>query len=358
MLLNHLKGKRQFILKTCLISSVCIFFIVSSSLEARDRHPQPIKPAKPKPLIIELHDASEIIQKSEYCIETLEILLESAYQIAEQTNSGSYSQMQREALDASFQRILNLIDPIGELSVWNGQSMLASENSVLRIRVGRNLLQFHSLDLSRNGLNLEDCILFMDFSGNITFPNPFETFDRVESAVQKVKNAKLVFAGYHNILSRYLPLLQPDCSTATELGLEILEASKEKAQLIQSDLTWTIALTDQSANGPYSEQQRTIMNNEFEQQLDAYTRNANHAYYGMGIIDGQNTLTVNTCTKTLQFDGFDLTREGLGLIETLNIQTPESAQLAMPYLEAALTIVEETIASLEQDIDLLSDYLQ
>lgn len=184
-----------------------------------------------------------------------------------------------------------------------------------------------------------------------------ETFYRVEAAVRKIKQLKLQFAGYHNTLCKYLPYLEPDSTAEIGLGLEIVQASKAQAEYIKTVLERAADIADASINGSYSPQQRTIMNNEFEYCLGECTTAAAGVYYGMGIIDGQNQLTVNTLRQSLAFTGFDLTTAALGLDGDLHINTIENAQSALPYITPAIEVVQQTVNALAEYEQTLSGLL-
>jgi len=307
------------------------------------------KPAVPKK---HLKEISKLILGSSKGIERIESLLLILYDLAEQSSHGSYSNNQRTELDAEFQGILAMIDPTVNRVGFNGLSMLDSAGEVVLIELRREVLEFYCVDITQAGLNL-------DGSLNIKqFPDAIIAFDRVEAAVRKIKGVDLQFTDYINTLSRYLRNIKPILDKEVRQGLEIMEASKEGAEIITSGLNRAIELMDQLIGGTYSAQQRRIMDAEFQETLSECDYKANGVYYGMGMIDSTDIVVIDTGKEILEFPCFDLTSEGLGVNVSLSIETPQDAQAAYPYVVDALQSAEEAIATLDDYIDTLSQYMQ
>lgn len=340
------------------INLICISIVLFFNLPAGAKQSFPGKLHRPQRMILQLQEAAQLIQRSQQTIEITEPILAAAYDLAKRSATGSYSYQQRELLDVQFQTLLSIIDPIIELSEWNGKCMLNSEEIVIEIRFGRKTLTFQGVDITLSGLNLEEVSLLPDTGTTDYFHPVMETFERMETAMRRIKEVAIQFTEYLNILSRYLPSIQPVYDKEVQLGLEIMEASKESAESVRVILNRALDLINQSINGPYSEQQRNILNNEFEQMLAECTSTATHVFYGMGIIDSIDVLTINVCDETLEFACFDLTTAGLGLDVPITILTPSEAEAAIPYITVALKSVEDAIAALEENINFLSGYLQ
>lgn len=295
---------------------------------------------------------SRLVLKASRGIERIEPLLLISYDLAKQATYGAYSSSQRSQMDAQFQAILTMIDPTVDRAGFGKRNMLDSANDVITVNTPGEVLEFACVDITQAGLNLD---------GGLSIAVVIDAraaFEFVEASVRRIKEVDLQFTGYNNTLSRYLRNIRPVLDKEVQLGLEIMQASIEDAEIITTDLNRLIFLTEESINGPYSQQQRRIMDNELQDKLRKIDRITSQAYYGMGMIDSTEVVAIDTGDEILEFDCFDLTTVGLGLDGGISIDTPENAQIAYPYLVDALQPVEEAIAALNDYVDTLLQYIQ
>ncbi len=88
----------------------------------------------------------------------------------------------------------------------------------------------------------------------------------------------------------------------------------------QSLLTRMAQLAEQASTGTYTDAQRTLMNNEFQQDVTQISQNASAANFnGVNVLTSVGTVTFNTglgTANTISFTGADMTASGLGLGNT------------------------------------------
>lgn len=399
---------------------LCAVLVLISTSQA-DRYVTSRKaPPRPKSPVVQILETSYVIQKSQQTLDSVELILQQAHDLAETSTFCALSFLQREQLDIQFQELLTLVDPMVEMSEFQGQSLLAADGRDIVIRFGRDTLHFKAVDITLAGLNLEGASLpaylmvgpilqepthpdnRLPVDPNVfrelmesrrTDPNLIipiripivelpgipdlpdlddvppvqiptvssyeirkETFYKTQAAIRKIKQLKLQFAEYHNTACKHLPYLERDDNAEVRLGLEIVHASRATAEDIRAMLEWVSALINESISGSYSPIQRSIIHIELEQSLLGCTA-AERVYYGMGIIDGQNHLTVNTGRHTFEFEGFDLTTAGLGLDGDLHVDTVENAQSALPYIASAIGSVQQAVNALTEYEQTLSELL-
>jgi hypothetical protein len=255
-------------------------------------------------------------------------------------------------MDVEFQAILTMIDPTVDRAGFGKRNMLDSANNVITVNTPGEVLEFACVDITQAGLNLDGGL---SLAVNIDARTAFE---RIEASVRRIKEVDLQFTGYNNTLSQYLRNIRPVFDKEVQLGLEIMQASIEDAEIITTDLNRLIFLTEESINGSYSQQQRRIVDNELQDKLWKIDHIASLAYYGMGMINSTEIVAIDTGDEILEFACFDLTTAALGLDGGISIDTPQNAHIAYPYLADALQPVEEAIAALNDYVDTLLQYIQ
>ena len=330
-----MKGKRNLLF--------CVLLVVSTTI-AIDAGPAVAKEP--------LKETANLILRSSSGVERVESLLLILHDLAEQSSHGSYSASQRIEMDAEFQTILAMIDPTVNRAGFNGLNMLNSANEIITVKAGSEVLEFHCVDITQAGLDLDGGLNIQQF------PDARTAFDSVEAAVRRIKEVDLQFTDYINTLSMYLPNIKPILDKEVQQGLEIMEASKEGAERITGNLNRAIELIDQVISGTYSDAQTMIMNAELQEMLSECDYITNGVYYGMGMIGSTDVVVIDTGSGILEFACFDLTSAGLGIDVGLSIETPQDAQAAYTYVVDALQSVEEAIAALNDYIDTLSQYVQ
>ncbi len=308
---------------------------------------------------------SNLILRSSRELGRIESLVLILHDLAEQASYGSYSIIQRAEMDAEFQGILAMIDPAVNRAGFNGLNLLDSANEIITVNAGSEVLEFHCVDITLAGLNLDGGLTlyddsYLDGQGHILphVLNAKIAFDCVEVAVRRIKEVDLQLADYINTLSKYFPNIKPILDKEVRQRLEIMEASIEGSEKITSCLNQAIDYMDQLIGGTYSDAQMIIWNAHFQGLLRQCDNITNGVYYGMGMIDSTDIVSIDTGKGILEFACFDLTSAGLGLDVGLSIETPQNAQDAYPYIVDALQLAEEAAAALNDYIDTLSEYVQ
>ncbi len=328
-------------MKSKSILLLCVF-IASTAVAA---NAQPRFPQRQK----QLKQTAELVNSSITGIQMVESIVLRLYELADEGANGSYSQQQRNIMNNEFDLLLSMINEVVDSASYNQQNMLNSSTEIITANVRNGVLEFPCVDITQSGLGLDAAMTLTSHQSAAI------ALAELKVSVQIIIEIKLQFASYVNTLAKHLRSVKP-VKTAVLIGLEILEASKEKAEWTARGLDRANDLIYQSINGSYSDQQRSIMNNEFCALL-GLADTAVEVYYGMGIVASTDILIVDTGTEILEFPGFDLTSAGLGLDIGLGIDTPENAQAAYPYVEAAQLSVDEAIAALDAYIEELSQHL-
>jgi flagellin len=108
-------------------------------------------------------------------------------------------------------------------------------------------------------------------------------------------------------------------SRNTQDAISMLQTSGGALGTDQSLLTRMSQLAEQSSTGTYTDAQRTLMNNEFQQDIAQITQNAQAANFnGVNVLTNANQVTFNTglgtgAGNTISFSGANMTATGLGL---------------------------------------------
>jgi flagellin len=106
-------------------------------------------------------------------------------------------------------------------------------------------------------------------------------------------------------------------SRNTQDAISLLQTSGGALGTDQSLLTRMSQLAEQSSTGTYTDAQRTLMNNEFQQDVAQITQNASAANFnGVNVLTSSSAVTFNTglgTGNTISFNGADMTASGLGL---------------------------------------------
>jgi flagellin len=127
-------------------------------------------------------------------------------------------------------------------------------------------------------------------------------------------------------------------SRNTQDAISLLQTSGGALGTDQSLLTRMSQLAEQSSTGTYTDAQRTLMNNEFQQDLAQITQNAQAANFnGVNVLTNANAVTFNTGLgtgggNTISFNGADMTATGLGLgnAGTQSVETATTGAFASP----------------------------
>jgi flagellin len=106
-------------------------------------------------------------------------------------------------------------------------------------------------------------------------------------------------------------------SRNTQDAISMLQTAGGALGTDQDLLTRMNQLAEQSSTGTYTDSQRTLMNNEFQQDIAQISQNATAANFnGVNVLTSLGNVTFNTglgTGNTISFAGADMTAAGLGL---------------------------------------------
>ena len=138
-------------------------------------------------------------------------------------------------------------------------------------------------------------------------------------------------------------------SRNTQDAISMLQTAGGALGTDQDLLTRMNQLAEQSATGTYTDAQRTLMNNEFQQDIAQISQNATAANFnGVNVLTNSNTVVFNTglgTGNTISLTGADMTASGLGLgnagtqsTETISTNVINTASQAASSYNAATVV--------------------
>ncbi len=146
-------------------------------------------------------------------------------------------------------------------------------------------------------------------------------------------------------------------------GISMLQTTEGAMQTIDDILTRMKQLTEQAATGLYSDTQRGIMDNEFDELANEIERISGSVNFnGIKMLDNSATVSIHFggATDKIDVTGSVMTKAGLG-IDTAGIATAASAQAALTTLDSAIATATTARATfgakmnrLENTVELLS----
>jgi flagellin len=146
-------------------------------------------------------------------------------------------------------------------------------------------------------------------------------------------------------------------------GISMLQTTEGAMQTIDDILTRMKQLAEQAATGLYSDTQRGIMDNEFDELASEIERIAGSVNFnGIKMLDNSATVSIHFggATDKIDVTGSVMTKSGLG-IDAADISTATSAQAALTTLDSAIATATTARATfgakmnrLQNTVDLLS----
>jgi len=166
-----------------------------------------------------------------------------------------------------------------------------------------------------------------------------QSVERLSSGL-RINTAKDDAAGLavRELMRADIGVLQQGARNAQD-GISLLQTAEGGMQNIDNLLVRMKQLAEQASTGTYTNDQRTIMNNEFTQLADEIERIAGAAMFnGNSLLDSASgSISVNFGTSADQITLYtkDMTQSGLG-INAISIASDTSAQSALAVLDTAI----------------------
>lgn len=133
----------------------------------------------------------------------------------------------------------------------------------------------------------------------------------------------------------------------TQDGISMLQTMEAAMAVIDKNLIRMKQLAEQAATGSYSDAQRLIMDNEFQEMAAEIERVAkNTKFNGIAMLDdSEGSVSIHVGTEaTIDIEKVDMTPAGLG-INALNIQTAAAATTALGIIGSAIETKESARAA-------------
>lgn len=131
-------------------------------------------------------------------------------------------------------------------------------------------------------------------------------------------------------------------------GISMLQTAEGAMGTIDDALVRMKQLAEQAATGSYSESQRSIMNNEFDQMAEEINGIATTTKFnGISMLDNSATVSIHFGGPTDEIDiaAADMTKSGLG-IKGASISSVDSAKAALATLDSAIAVKDAARAAL------------
>ncbi|MGA2678018.1 MAG: flagellin [Sedimentisphaerales bacterium] len=121
-------------------------------------------------------------------------------------------------------------------------------------------------------------------------------------------------------------------------GQSMLQTMEGALQTVNNDLVRMKQLAEQASTGSYSTDQRTIMNNEFQEMARAIDNiAASTTFNGITMLNNSASVSIVFGGKsdTISVTGSNMTSSALG-VSTLSVGSTASAQAALTHLDTAI----------------------
>lgn len=173
------------------------------------------------------------------------------------------------------------------------------------------------------------------------------TYESLASSVEKlssglrINSAKDDAAGLavRELMRADIAVLQQGARNALD-GISLLQTMEGSMQTIDDLLIRMKQLAEQAATGVYSDTQRAIMDNEFDEIASEINRlAASTDFNGISMLDNSASISIHfgDASDAITVVGKDITTSGLG-ISTLSIASDTSAVAALATLDSAISI--------------------
>jgi flagellin len=172
------------------------------------------------------------------------------------------------------------------------------------------------------------------------------TYESLASSVEKlssglrINSAKDDAAGLavRELMRADIAVLQQGARNALD-GISLLQTMEGSMQTIDDLLIRMKQLAEQAATGVYSDTQRAIMDNEFDEIASEIDRlAASTDFNGISMLDNSASISIHfgDASDAISVEGKNITTSGLG-ISTLGISTAASAVSALAVLDSAIS---------------------
>jgi flagellin len=166
-----------------------------------------------------------------------------------------------------------------------------------------------------------------------------QSVERLSSGL-RINTAKDDAAGLavRELMRADIAVLQQGARNAQD-GISLLQTAEGGMQNIDNLLVRMKQLAEQASTGTYTDDQRTIMDNEFTELRNEITRIAGSAEFnGTSLLNsagGSIAVNFGATSDQITVDMKDMTASGLS-IDTLSIDSAASAQAALATLDTAI----------------------
>lgn len=166
-----------------------------------------------------------------------------------------------------------------------------------------------------------------------------QSVERLSSGL-RINTAKDDAAGLavRELMRADIGVLQQGARNAQD-GISLLQTAEGGMQNIDNLLVRMKQLAEQASTGTYTDDQRTIMNNEFTQLADEIGRIAESAQFnGTSLLSsagGSVAVNFGSATDSITINVNDMSKTGLG-IGSLTVDGVTSAQTALTTLDSAI----------------------
>ena len=174
-----------------------------------------------------------------------------------------------------------------------------------------------------------------------------QSVERLSSGL-RINSAKDDAAGLavRELMRANIAVLQQGARNALD-GVSMLQTMEGALATVDDSLVRMKQLAEQAATGSYTDDQRTIMDSEFDEMAAEISRIATSTEFnGIGMLDNSASVSIHFGGADDQIDvtGADMTKSGLG-ISAAAIGTADSAKAALAILDSAISSKDTARAS-------------
>jgi len=174
-----------------------------------------------------------------------------------------------------------------------------------------------------------------------------QSVERLSSGL-RINSAKDDAAGLavRELMRANIAVLQQGARNALD-GVSMLQTMEGALATVDESLVRMKQLAEQAATGSYTDDQRIIMDSEFDEMAAEISRIATSTEFnGIGMLDNSASVSIHFGGTDDQIDvtGADMTKSGLG-ISAVAIGTADSAKAALAILDSAISSKDTARAS-------------
>jgi len=188
-----------------------------------------------------------------------------------------------------------------------------------------------------------------------------QSVERLSSGL-RINSAKDDAAGLavRELMRADIAVLQQGARNAQD-GISMVQTAEGAMQTIDNLLVRMKQLAEQAATGTYSSAQRALMDSEFDELANEIERIAGSAKFnGISLLNsatGTVSIVFGNSSDTITINKTDMTKSGLG-IDSLNIDTAESASAALSVLDTAISTATTARADFGAKMNRLENTVQ